>query len=89
MMLGRVLVLVPQSLVFRRCNPSFKLEGCLTNCLSYLHLLLVEAILVGAKCIIVLATAHANTLFVTENVIGLVRVDVVACLDGLQRNNFV
>ena len=51
--------------------------------MAYLHLLLVEAVLVGTKCIIVLATTHANTLFVTENVVGLVRVDVVACLNGL------
>ena len=88
-MLGRVLVLVRQSLVFRRCNPSFKLEGCLTNCLSYLHLLLVEAILVGAKCIIVLATAHANTLLVTKNIVGLVRVDVVAFYNGLHMNSLL
>ena len=47
---------------------------------NYLFLMFVESVGITAKSVVVLATAHTDTLLVTENVVWFIWVDVMACL---------
>ena len=47
---------------------------------NYLFLMLVESVAIIAKSVVVHATAHTDTLLVTENIVWFIWVDVMACL---------